>query len=108
MRFSKYKAVKTIVDGFTFASKLEAKYYQIYSAMENAGVIKNLKMQTSLPFIFEGKKIFTYKPDFEYDDSDGVHHYIDVKSPITAKNQLFRLKRKLIESYYKIEIEIVM
>ena len=44
MRFSKYKAVKTIVDGFTFASKLEAKYYQIYSAMEKAGIIKNLKI----------------------------------------------------------------
>ena len=104
MRFSKYKAVKTIVDGFTFASKREAHYYRIYSAMENAGVIKNLKMQTSLPFIFEGKKIFTYKPDFEYDDQDGVHHYIDVKGVLTP---LFRLKKKLIEAQYKIEIEIV-
>ena len=104
MRFSKYKAVKTIVDGFTFASKLEAKYYRIYSAMENAGVIKNLKMQTSLPFIFEGKKIFTYKPDFEYDDSDGKHHYVDVKGMETP---VFRLKKKLIEAQYKIEIEIV-
>ena len=104
MRFSKYKAVKTIVDGFTFASKLEAKYYQIYSAMENAGAIKNLKMQTSLPFFFEGKKIFTYKPDFEYDDVDGKHHYIDVKGVFTP---VFRLKKKLIEAQYKIEIEIV-
>lgn len=104
MKFSKYKAVKTIVDGFTFASKLEAKYYKIYSAMENAGVIKNLKMQTSLPFIFEGKKIFTYKPDFEYDDADGKHHYVDVKGMETP---LFRLKKKLIEAQYKIEIEIV-
>lgn len=104
MRFSKYKAVKTIVDGFTFASKLEAKYYRIYSAMENAGIIKNLKMQTSLPFIFEGKKIFTYKPDFEYDDQDGKHHYIDVKG---VETPLFKLKKKLIEAQYKIEIEIV-
>lgn len=104
MRFSKYKAVKTIVDGFTFASKLEAKYYQIYSAMEKAGIIKNLKMQTSLPFIFEGKKIFTYKPDFEYDDQDGIHHYIDVKG---VETPVFRLKKKLIEAYYKIEIEVV-
>lgn len=104
MRFSKYKAVKTIVDGFTFASKREAHYYRIYSAMENAGIIKNLKMQTSLPFIFEGRKIFAYKPDFEYDDSDGVHHYVDVKG---IETPVFRLKKKLIEAQYKIKIEIV-
>lgn len=104
MRFSKYKAVKTIVDGFTFASKREAHYYRIYSALENAGVIKNLKMQTSLPFMLEEKKIFTYKPDFEYDDSDGKHHYIDVKG---IETPVFRLKKKLIEAQYKIEIEIV-
>ena len=104
MRFSKYKAVKTIVDGFTFASKREAHYYRIYSAMENAGIIKNFKMQTSLPFTLNGKKMFTYKPDFEYDDSDGQHHYIDVKG---IETPVFRLKKKLIEEQYKIEIEIV-
>lgn len=104
MNFSKYKAVKTVVDGITFASKREAYYYRLYSKMQEAGMIKNLKMQTSIPFKLNGEKIFTYKPDFEYDDSDGKHHYIDVKGVSTP---LFRLKKKLIEAQYKINIEIV-
>ena len=104
MNFSKYKAVKTVVDGITFASKREAYYYRLYSKMQEAGMIKNLKLQTSLPFTLNGKKMFTYKPDFEYDDQDGKHHYIDVKG---VETPLFRLKKKLIEAQYKIEIEIV-
>lgn len=103
MQFSKYKAIKTIVDGITFASKREAYYYQLYSKLQETGMIKNLKMQTSLPFTLNEKKIFTYKPDFEYDDDKG-HHIVDVKGVLTP---VFRLKKKLIEAQYKIEIEIV-
>ena len=103
MRFSKYKAVKTVVDGITFASKREAYYYRLYSKMQEAGMIKNLKLQTSIPFKLNGEKVFTYKPDFEYDDENG-HHIVDVKG---VETPLFRLKKKLIEKLYKINIEIV-
>ena len=103
MNFSKYKAVKTVVDGITFASKREAYYYRLYSKMQEAGMIKNLKLQTSIPFKLNGEKIFTYKPDFEYDDEKG-HHIVDVKG---IETPLFRLKKKLIEKLYKIVIEIV-
>ncbi len=103
MNFSKYKAVKTVVDGITFASKREAYYYRLYSKMQEAGMIKNLKMQTSLPFTLNGKKMFVYKPDFEFDDKDG-HHYIDVKGFETKE---FKIKKKIIEAFYKIEIEVV-
>ena len=103
MQFSKYKAIKTVVDGITFASKREAYYYRLYSKMQEAGMIKNLKLQTSIPFKLNGEKIFTYKPDFEFDDDKG-HHYIDVKG---IETPLFRLKKKLIEKLYKIVIEIV-
>lgn len=100
---SKYKAIKTTIDGITFASKREARYYQIYSRLEELGEIHNLKLQTSLPFILNGKKIFTYKPDFEFDDEKG-HHIVDVKGVFTP---VFRLKKKLIEAQYNVEIEVV-
>ena len=100
---SKYRAVKTTIDGITFASKREARYYQIYSRLQELGQIKNLQLQTSIPFLINGKKMFTYKPDFEFDDDKG-HHIIDVKGFETKE---FKIKKKIIEAYYGIEIEVV-
>ena len=104
---NKYHNIKTVVDGITFDSKREAVHYAYLKNLEKRGVITDLQLQTKLDFKIDGKKIFTYKPDFEYNDEYG-HHYIDVKSPVTGKNAVFRLKRKLIENYYKVKIEIVM
>jgi hypothetical protein len=100
---SKYRAIKTTINGITFDSKREAYYYQIYSRLEELGEIHNLKLQTSLPFILNGKKIFTYKPDFEFDDENG-HHIVDVKG---IETPVFRLKKKLIEAQYSVKIEVV-
>lgn len=100
---SKYNNIKTVVDGIKFDSKREAFYYLYYKKLQDSRVIKNLQLQTKLEFNIDGKRIFTYKPDFEFDDEYG-HHYIDVKGMETP---VFRLKKKLIEAKYKIEIEIV-
>jgi len=104
---NKYGAQKTELDGFVFDSKKESREWAKFCRMEAAGMISNLKRQTSLDFYVKGKKMFTYKPDMEYDSPDGVHHYVDVKSEITAKNPTFRLKRKIIEAEYGITIEII-
>lgn len=103
---AKYGNQKVIVDEIKFDSKREARYYLYLKGLQNAGKIWNLQLQTKLDFKIDGKHIFYYKPDFEYDDEFG-HHYIDVKSPITAKNPTFRLKKKIVEASYKIEIEVV-
>lgn len=100
---SKFRAVKTVVDGIKFDSKREAHYYLIFKSLEREGRITNLELQTSLIFDYNGRKMFTYKPDFEYDDKDG-HHIIDVKG---VETPVFRLKKKLIEAKYNIKIEIV-
>lgn len=100
---SKYHAIKTTIDGITFDSKREAYYYQLYSRLEELGEIHNLKLQTSIPFLINGKKMFTYKPDFEFDDLMG-HHIVDVKGVLTP---VFKLKKKLIEAQYNVEIEVV-
>ena len=104
---NKYGAQKTEVDGLVFDSKKESVQWIKFCRMQEAGLIKNLKRQTSLDFFINNKKMFTYKPDMEYDDLDGIHHYIDVKSAITAKNPVFRLKKKIIEAYYNITIELI-
>ena len=103
---NKYKNIKVKLDGITFDSKKEAVHYAYLKSLEKRGIITDLQLQTKLDFKIDGKKIFTYKPDFEYNDEFG-HHIVDVKSPITAKNPTFRLKKKLIEAQYKQEIEII-
>lgn len=99
----KYHNIKTVVDSIKFDSKAEAKYYLYYKHLQDKGVISNLQLQTKLDFFIDGKKIFTYKPDFEYDDEFG-HHYIDVKG---FKTPVFKLKKKLIEAQHRITIEIL-
>lgn len=100
---TKYHAVKTTIDGITFASKREAHYYLIYKRLAEVGKIKDLQLQIKFPFVYNGKKIFTYIADFSYIDNAGTH-IIDVKG---VETPIFRLKKKLIESQYGIEIEVV-
>lgn len=100
---NKYNNIKTVVDGIKFDSKREAYYYLYYKRLQETKIISNLKLQTPIKFDIDGKHIFTYKADFEYEDEYG-HHYIDVKG---VETPVFRLKKKLIEAKYKIIIEIV-
>jgi len=100
---NKYNNIKTVVDGIKFDSKREAYYYLYYKRLQETKIIGNLKLQTPIKFDIDGKHIFTYKADFEYEDEYG-HHYIDVKG---VETPVFRLKKKLIEAKYKIIIEIV-
>ena len=104
---NKYFNKKCEYNGLKLDSQKEFRQYLYLKNLEAKGVIRDLQLQTKLDFKIDGKKIFTYKPDFEYNDEFG-HHYIDVKTPATEKNAVFRLKRKLIENYYKVKIEIVM
>lgn len=101
---SKYHNIKTVVNGITFDSKREAFYYNLYRKREKAKELFNLQRQIPYVFKLDDKKIFTYKADFQYIDTDGKTHVIDVKGVLTP---VFRLKKKLIEAQHNIEIEIV-
>ena len=48
---SKYKAVRTEVDGIKFASKKEATRYRQLKLMEQAKAIQDLKMQVAFPLV---------------------------------------------------------
>ncbi len=103
---NKYFNKKCEYNGLKFDSQKEFRHYLYLKNLEEKGTIKDLKLQVKFPFMLENKKIFTYIADFTYIDKDGAH-IVDVKSPITAKNSTFRLKKKLIEAQYGIEIEVV-
>lgn len=101
---NKYHNIKTTVDGITFDSKAEARYYSFLKYRQGGGKLFNLRLQVPYVFTIECKKIFTYKADFQYTDKEGKEHVVDVKG---VETPVFRLKKKLIEAQYGIEIEVV-
>lgn len=103
---NKYRNTKIIIDGIEFQSKKEGLRYKELKLLERAGLITDLKMQTSFElqpsFKKNGKTIraITYKSDFDYYTKDGRHVVEDVKSKATEKDKVYRLKRKMLQYKY--------
>lgn len=108
-RRSKYGAVRTTVNGITFASEAEARRYQELLWLVKAGEIRNLHRQKAYALLIEGTDgrghvIGRYDSDFEYDERDGSewrHVTEDVKG---VKTPVYRIKRKLMKALHGIEI----
>jgi len=112
---NKYRNKKIIIDGIEFDSKKEGLRYKELRLLERAGLITDLKMQTLFElqpsFKKNGKTIraITYKSDFDYLTKDGRHVLEDVKSPATAKDKTYILKKKmLLYKYQNIEFKEII
>lgn len=113
-RYSKYRNIKTTVNGITFDSRFESEYYVVLRNLERQGDIKNLR--TQVPFvIFDSFKdgngkwraAIKYVADFVYETLDGETVVADTKSSATVTD-IFRIKYKLfLYRYPKIRFEIV-
>ena len=99
---TKYKAIRTIVDGVTFASKREAHRYMDLKLLLRGGKITDLKLQAEYPVVVNGKQICKYISDFQYYDKE--RKCIVVEDSKGIATPLYRLKRKLVEAIYDIEI----
>lgn len=94
---SKYGAIRTEVDGIKFASKKEARRYSELRLLERAGEIRFLRTQPKFPLVVGETKVAEYWADFAYiRNADDVQIIEDVKSPITRKNPVYRLKFKIM------------
>lgn len=109
---AKYHNKKVVYDGRTFDSIKEKNYYINLKLLEKAGKIKDLELQKEFelqPSYRLNKKTnrkIIYRADFTYKTTeDDKLHVIDIKSPITAKEKAYRIKKKLFEYKYGIEIE---
>lgn len=98
---SKFKSVRVVVDGQRFDSQKEAARGFDLKIMQKAGMISELRFQVPFvlqeSFIHDGKKEqdICYVADATYMEND---KYIveDTKSEHTRKNDLYRVKRKLL------------
>jgi len=94
---TKYNNKKTIVDGYSFSSKLEAKHYNELKLLLRAGYISALTLQKAFilqdKFKHDGKteRAITYICDFYY-IKDGKEYAIDSKG---FKTEVYKIKRKL-------------
>ena len=100
---TKYKAIRTQVDGITFASKKEAMRYKELKFLREQKRISDLVLQPKFPIQVNGKKICTYIADFIYNE-DGIQVVEDVKG---VKTSVYRIKKKLTEAIYNITIKEV-
>lgn len=101
---TKYGNVRTEAFGIWFDSKTEADRYCQLRVLERIGRISGLVCQPEFPIVANGVKVASYFADFEYRDGDGNRVVEDVKSPATAKNPLYRLKRKLAEAIHGVTV----
>ena len=114
----KIKHEKTIIDGITFDSKMESKYYLYLKAEKEAGRVKDFILQPEYIlqpkfFIYNKKRLafnkanpdkkinivqaIKYRSDFEVTYADGSKKTIDPKGIKTAD---FKLKEKMLRFKY--------
>ena len=98
-RASKYGAVPTVVDGIRFDSKAEARYYERLKLRVQSGEV--LYFLRQVPFYLPGGT--RYVVDFMEVHADGSIHWVDVKG---VETQMFRLKKRQVESLYPVTIEV--
>ena len=100
---SKYRNVKTKVDGIVFASKKEAARYQELKLLERVGEISHLELQPRIKIEIGGVKVrfdtgrqVSYISDFRYYDKH-LGHYITEETK-GFKTPVYKLKKALVRA----------
>ncbi|MBS5989581.1 MULTISPECIES: DUF1064 domain-containing protein [Anaerococcus] len=110
-RYSKYRAVKTEIDGIKFDSKKEARRYKELKLLERGKAISCLELQPVFDLIpkqiHNGKTIrkVVYKADFKYfDNNKKIWIVEDVKG---FKTDVYKLKKKMFLFKYGNEFKFL-
>lgn len=99
-RRGKYGNERTVVDGITFGSKLEARRYGELKLLEKAGKITHLEIHWPYYLHAHGVKIGYYEADFSYTEN-GELVIEDTKGTLTS---LYKWKKRHIYAEYGIRI----
>lgn len=100
---SKYKNVKTEVDGVVYDSAREAKRHGELQLMERVGQISNLRRQVSYELKVGGVLVAKYIADHVYDE--GGAEVVEDSKGIRTRD--YAIKRKLMKALYGIAIREV-
>jgi len=97
---SKWRNVRTTLDGIHFASKREARRYAELKIELQAGELTDLKLQKRFALCVNGVHVCDYIADFVY-RRHGVRVVEDAKGKAT---DVYKIKRALMRAIYGIEI----
>lgn len=105
---NKYHAKRITADGDTFDSKKEYQRWCELKLLEKVHRIEKLQRQVKFPIIKKSKygREIVYIADYVYYEN-GNMIVEDVKSEITRKNGVYRIKKRLVAELYSIEIREV-
>lgn len=111
-RANKYAAERAQAkNGAWCDSKKEARRYDELLLEISAGVVRDLRHHVPFPLVVNGVKIGRYEADFVYKrliSQGGEEAWAqvveDVKSEITRKNPVYRIKKKLMLALHEIDI----
>lgn len=99
---SKYRNIRTTVDGIKFASKKEARRYAELALLQKAGRIHNLFCQRPFPLAVNGVALGKYVADFTYSEVPSGRYVVeDVKG---FRTPIYRLKAKLMLALHGVKI----
>jgi len=91
-----------------FPSAGELRRYRELQLLQHSGAISDLELQPPFDVVINGEKVFTYRADFKYtrDDQRVIE---DVKGTLNEKylDPVFKLKRKIVEAVFNIQVTIV-
>jgi len=109
---SKYNAKKITIDGITFDSQAEARYYTRLLKLKKSGVVEDFAMQKVFTLLDRfahpqtGRivRAITYRADFEVYYSDGRVEVVDIKGFLTPE---FKIKAKMFMFRYQIPLVLL-
>ena len=110
---SRYRAKAVWSDGTFFHSKGELRRWEELKMLEKAGEIQELRRQVRHALFVvsqEGQHVFvgTFTPDFEYVERSGEVVIEDFKSPASAKDEAYRLRKRMFEAEYGLQVRETM
>ena len=100
---NKYRAKRTTIGDQTFASKREASRFLVLKRLEESGAIARLECQPEYLLEIAGRKIAKYVADFRYVTTARPVRVV-IEDAKGYKTPVYRLKKKLVEALYGIEV----
>jgi len=100
---NKYHAIRTTLNGRTYASRAEAAWSAFYQNELSLGRLKALEYQPMIELLPRPNRV-KYVADFKLTHLDGSEEYIDVKG---VETDVFKLKKKML-AYFHPEIKLTI
>lgn len=103
---TRHKGKRVEIDGITFGSGAEARYYLELKHRRNMGEISGLEVHPKFLLTVAGVVVATYIADFRWTEA-GSTRVVDVKGKGAPLEPIFKLKRRIFEALYPFKLEIV-